>query len=248
MSTPTTPDARPADRRKQFLLAAVVVTLLLPHVPFGRTLGFPLVLMSTVAHEMGLALTALLLGDGVSRVVVNLDGSGLAVTTPDGRLASALVAAGGLVGPAVAGALCFASARSPRVARGALLLLGVLSLLAVVFWVRNPFGVAYVVALAVLLLAVGWRASTQAAQLVLVFVAVQLTLSVFSRWDYLFSDTATVGGTVRRSDSSAMADALVLPYWCWGLVCGAFSVVVLVAGAWLFLLTARGARPSRPGW
>ena len=161
------------------------------------------------------------------------------------------MSAGGLVGPAIAAALCFAFARSARVARFTLLFLGVLLAVSVLLWVRNPFGLVYVSVLAVILVAIGWRARAEIAQLVLVFVAVQLSLSVYSRSDYLFTDVATVGGRQYPSDSASMAAALVLPYWFWGGVCAAFSAIVLLVGAWLFwrtgpLLAIRRSRTTEP--
>ena len=57
-------------------------------------------------------------------------------------------------------------------------------------------------------------------------MAVQLSLSVFSRADYLFTETAGAG----PSDVAQMADALFLPYWFWGIVCGAISGLVLLSG------------------
>ena len=223
------------DRSRPFLLVSIVVTIALFYLPFGHQVGFPLVLISTVAHEMGHALTALLVGGSVDRVEVNLDGSGVAYTATTGRLDAALVSAGGLVGPAIAAALCFVSARSARIARWTLFLLTALLLLSLVFWMRNPFGVVYVLALAAALAAVGWRATAHVAQLVLVFVAVQLALSVYSRGDYLFTEFADVGGARLPSDVSHMSDALAGPYWFWGGVCAVFSAAVLVLGIWLFL-------------
>ena len=77
------------------------------------------------------------------------------------------------------------------------------------------------------LLVLGRKASPRGAQVALVFLAVQLSLSVFSRSDYLF--------TPGTSDVGAIESALFLPYWFWGAVCGGFSVVVLAIGAFAFL-------------
>jgi hypothetical protein len=45
-----------------------------------------------------------------------------------------------------------------------------------------------------------------------------------------------------------MSAALFLPYWFWGALCAAFSVVALAIGAWIFLRAVardaqRGALP-----
>ena len=49
--------------------------------------------------------------------------------------------------------------------------------------------------------------------------------------DYLFTESTGVG----PSDVDQMADALLLPYWFWGIVCGAISVAVLMMGMRSFL-------------
>jgi hypothetical protein len=38
-----------------------------------------------------------------------------------------------------------------------------------------------------------------------------------------------------------MSEALTLPYWFWGIVCAAFSALVLLGGLWLFI------KPGKPG-
>lgn len=226
----------PANRGKWFLLGSIVLTIALFYVPYGRQIGFPLVFISTVAHEYGHALTALLVGGRVDSVEIFFSTGGVAHTAHSGRIADALVSAGGLVGPAIAAALCFVFARSPRLARITLLFLGGLLALSVLFWVRNLFGLVYVPALAAVLLAVGWKARPDIAQMVLVFLAVQLALSVYSRSDYLFTPVANMGGGEQSpSDVANMASALFLPYWFWGGLCAAFSALVLIVGVWLFL-------------
>jgi hypothetical protein len=44
-----------------------------------------------------------------------------------------------------------------------------------------------------------------------------------------------------------MADALVLPYWFWGIVCAAFSALVLLGGLWLYVRPRRTAPSARAG-
>ena len=95
---------------------------------------------------------------------------------------------------------------------------------------RNPFGFVFILIVAGALLAVAAR-SDRLAQMVVVLIAVQLALSVFSRSDYLFTRTAMTSAGPAPSDVSVMASALFLPYWFWGLVCGGLSLALLAAGA-----------------
>ena len=102
--------------------------------------------------------------------------------------------------------------------------------------VRNLFGFVFVlltVALAGLLAA---KASPSLAQLAMLFTGVQLALSVFSRADYLFTDTAQTGAGAMPSDVANMADALFLPYWFWGGLIALISLAIMASSfyvAWV---------------
>jgi hypothetical protein len=204
-------------------------------------------LLSTVAHELGHGLAGVLVGGEFHRFVMFTDGSGQALVSGDlGRLAQAAVAAGGLVGPAVIAALCFALARRGRAAKLAFVVFAALLALALVLVVRNAFGLVFVAVVAAGCAALGLRANGHVAQVALLFVAVQLALSVFSRGDYLFTEVATTGVGAAPSDVANMAHALFLPYWFWGALCGLFSVVVLAAGLVFFLRPFGRRRPLSP--
>ena len=85
------------DRRLLVLLAVVVVTVALYVVPYGHYVAYPLILLSTYAHEMGHGMTALLVGGSFESFVMAPDASGLAyLQIPDSRLARAATAARGV--------------------------------------------------------------------------------------------------------------------------------------------------------
>ena len=220
-------------RARQVLLITVAGTLLLYLVPYGGYVAYPLLLLSTLAHELGHGVAALLVGADFQSLKLWADGSGLANWSGRvGRLGQAFVAAGGLVGPAVAAAVGFFLGRDPRHARVGLwiaaLALAVLNLWAV----RNLFGWTFVGLLAVALALLAARASAVWVQGATVFLAVQLALSVFSRGDHLFVAVARTGMGPMPSDVAQMAQALWLPYWFWGAVCGLLSLAVVAGGLW----------------
>ncbi len=220
------------DERKQkhgvtFLLSSMVLTGLLYVVPFGKTIAWPLILLSTLAHEMGHGLTAVLVGGDFHKFYLHADASGVAYTSTRGNLANAAVSAGGLVGPAIVGALFFMMAHRSR---ALFLLLGVGLLLAEVLVVRNLFGLAFVGGVAVLFLWLSVAKNEGLQRIAAYFVGMQLALSVFSRGDYLFTPTAETASGSMPSDVAHMAQALFLPYWVWGALCGAFSILCLVVG------------------
>lgn len=226
-------------RARLALLISVGVTLALYFLPYGRTLARPLLWLSTWAHELGHGVAATLVGARCQALNLYPDGSGTAPWTGSvGRVGQAFISAGGLCGPAVAAAVLFALARRPRMARHGLLVFAGALLVSDLLLVRTLFGLLFVGAFGAGCLIAALRASPAAAQPLVAFLAVQLSLSVFSRADYLFTATARTGAGTFPSDVAQMASNLFLPYWFWGATCGAFSILVLLAGLWIFLRSA----------
>jgi hypothetical protein len=237
-------DARARLRRALLWSSGLTVALWI--IPLGDRIGYPLYLLSTLVHELGHGLTAELVGGDFSHLKVATDGSGVAFSSVTGSVQRALVAAGGLVGPAVAALLGFAAGRRATTARIGLFAIALLTAVATLLWVRSWVGVLVAVSVS---LGCGAAALAPARrpgvpQLVLLFLSVQLALSVFSRSEYLFTQLSTSTGGQSRSDSEAIADVLLGPYWFWGAVCGLFSVAVLLLGGRMVLRSARG--PAAP--
>jgi len=240
MTDPPVAPAAPTDQKDDLppkgaivvLLISVALSLALPHVPFGRWVWWPLMLVSTLVHELGHGIAAVLTGGDFIRFEMFANGSGVAMTRGGIR---ALVSAGGLVGPAFGACALFFMARTEKRARIALGVVAVLLLVALALVVRNLFGVFFVASLAAVLLLIVKFGNAWAARFGLVFLAVQLALSVFSRGDYLFTDVAKTSAGNMPSDVAQMADALLLPYWFWGGLCGLISVAVLALGLRLYL-------------
>lgn len=229
----------PASASPGLLLLAAATIVVAWQLPYGPQALYPLSLLATFAHEMGHGLTTLLVGEHFDRLLLHADGSGLAEWRGDpGRLARAAIAAGGLLGPSVAG-VALLLAGSPRRART---LLGVFAaglVFCVVLWVRNPFGMAFLLATAAVFAAAGRWLGDFAAAFVLHLLAAVLCLSWFRDLDYMFSAGVVVAGVARASDVAVIADALWLPYWFWGALVAALSLALLVLGLWVVARRAR---------
>ena len=121
-------DALPPQGATVVLLACVACSLVLPHIPSGRWAWWPLMLLSTLAHELGHGLAAVTVGGDFVSLQMFADGSGVAATAHSGgRMVRAVVSAGGLVGPAIVAGGLFFLARTERRARVSLgVLAGVL--------------------------------------------------------------------------------------------------------------------------
>lgn len=223
---------RPDAVARKVLLVSIAVTLALYLIPFGRYLARPLLLLSTLAHELGHGLTALMLGGRFERLEMWASGAGVAHLdlAGFGRIRQGLTLAGGLVGPAVAAALCFALGKTGHGARWCLIGVGLLLVAVEILVMRNLFGFLFADAVAAACLFAAARCAPETAQWVVLFLGVQLALSVFSRADYLFKQNAANPTGTYPSDVMQMQWALFLPYWFWGFVCGGFAVLVLLYG------------------
>ncbi|MFT5449867.1 MAG: hypothetical protein ACI9DC_005065 [Gammaproteobacteria bacterium] len=232
---PILTSSRRARRTRTALLWAAAVTLVLYAVPFGNWVLYPLMLLSTFVHEMGHGMAAVALGGDFLYFKLWSDGSGVAAFSGAfGAFGRAMTSGGGLLGPAILAAVLFLAGRHARTATAALTILAIVCVIADVMVVRNIFGFAYVAVLAAVLGFTARRAPPDVAQAAVVFLAIQLCASVFSRGDYLFTQMASTGGGLLPSDTEQIAQALGGPYWFWGAVVAAISLAVLGFGLTAF--------------
>jgi len=225
-----------AEVRPRWIPAGLAfATLVLWQFPWGQYALYPFTLLATYAHEMGHGLTAALLGQDFVSLRLFPDASGVAHWQGDaGRIGRGIIAAGGLMGPSLAGGALLAATRVRRASRWLLLTMGLFAAASVFLVVRNTFGVLFVGGFAAAAFAVV-RFRPRWSPLTVQILAVELALSVFRDIDYMFSSTATVAGVARPSDTGVMAEALILPYWFWGVVVALFSLGAVAAGAWIAL-------------
>ena len=226
-------------QRLALLLGIAVVSIILWQTTLGSLLLYPFTILATWFHEMGHGIAAMLTGRGFERLLIFADGSGVAesLRPADGYgLTDALVAASGPLGPAIAGALLIVSSRSPDATRNALAVLGAALVLSTLIWVRSPTGWLVLPALGIAIVALALRGSQPLQRLVIQLLGVQAAIGAWKQFGYLFSPGGTVGGELHRSDTAAIADALVLPYWFWGAI---ISGAILALLWWSFSLAFR---------
>jgi hypothetical protein len=216
--------------RLAWLLGAILCIRFVHNIPYGQVLLYPLMLLETMVHEMGHGLTALLVGGRFASLHVNSDGSGLALTAVRSNWQEALVAAGGLLGPAVVAAIGLCVGRSDRGARGWLLFGSVALFASMVVFVRAGTGWLYLVPVALVLLALALKAPPAVARLSVLFLATEFCSLVFQRSDYLFTRDVIIEGRAQPSDVQLIAMSIGLPYWFWGAVIGLLSAVLLILG------------------
>jgi hypothetical protein len=226
-------ETRPKDRGLFWLFAAGVLTVVLWRLPGGNYIVYPFTILATWFHEMGHGLTALALGGDFHQLLLYPDGSGLAVHGGHlfgGPLGRALVAAGGPIGPPVAGALLIIAGSHPKSSRLCLILLGLLLWVSALVWVRSAFGLASTVLLGGLILALAWKGSPTARRFGVQFLGVQACISAYLQIDYLFTRSAVVGGREMLTDTGQIAAALFLPFWFWGALLAVASLLLMLVG------------------
>lgn len=222
-------------RRVVLLAAIALVSVGLWQTNVGSLALYPFTLLATWFHEMGHGLTAILTGSSFDHLVIYGDGSGYAVSrTYGGRLTDALISAGGPMGPAIAGSLLIVSSRTTASARLALELLGWALIVSTVIWVRSLVGWIALPGLGVIIIGLERFGRPSLHRIAVQILGVQACISVWQSFDYLFSSGGQVGGQMHRSDTAAISDALLLPYWAWG---GVISAAIL-AMLWWSLRTA----------
>jgi hypothetical protein len=223
--------AGPDQRQRAVLLAGIALaSILLWQTRLGSLLLYPFTILATWFHEMGHGIAAMLAGRGFERLLIFADGSGVALSLrpADGYgVTDALVAASGPLGPAVAGALLIVCSRSATATRNALAVLGVALILSTMIWVRSLTGWLVLPALGVAIAALALRGSVPWQRFVIQLLGVQAAISAWQQFDYLFSAGGTIGGELHRSDTAAIADVLLLPYWFWGAIISAAILALL---------------------
>ena len=221
------------------LAIALLASLLLWNLPFGGILLYPFKLLATWLHEMSHGLIMIVTGNGLDRVAIYRDTSGLAhASDAAGPTALAFIASAGYMGTALWGALLLVVTPTARAARTALLvfagLLGITALLVVDAPQGDRFGqwaigsMAVVVAAAAIALPAKWRVAVSH------FLAAQACVNALLDIRVLLRPHQIVNGieTDARSDAHMMAMSTFgtdarWAVWFWAIAWLAWSILVL---------------------
>lgn len=221
------------------LAVALLASLLLWNLPFGGLLLYPFKLLATWLHEMSHGLVMLVTGNGLDRVTIYRDTSGLAHATDEaGPTALAFIATAGYMGTALWGALLLVVTPTARSARIALLVFAGLMGLTVLVVVDAPDGdtfgqwaigsMAVVVAAAAIALPGRWRVA------VAHFIAAQACVNAILDIRVLFRPHQIVNGLETQTKSDAHTMALTTfgtddkwALWFWAVAWLMWSLVVL---------------------
>lgn len=206
----------------------------------------PLIWLGTLFHELGHGLAAIALGGDLVQFAIYPDGSGVAMHRGAySAFERALIAAAGPLGAPLAGLVFFLSLGHRYAARVLLAALAAFLALAALLWVRNLFALGFISALVLALALVAWRGDERVLYAVVAFIAVEMSLSAFTRVDYLFSAGADTGAGTLPSDTAQIANALGLTYWLWGGLLALMSLAIVALGLWRAIRLGRHVPSDR---
>jgi len=219
------------------LLIAAFVIIALPALPFGSYLIYPFAILTTWFHEMGHGLSALLMGQDFLQLMIFADGSGVANYAIDGDLSPfsrAFIAAGGPLAPSVIGAALIIASAHPKLWRPTLWALAAVIFASVIVYVRSPVGYAVLPIVAAFLCVVAWKASAGITRFTLQFLGVIAAMSMLRDFNYLFTQSAMIGGQQMLSDTGQIEASLLLPHWVW-------AALILMTSATMITLSLKYA-------
>ena len=209
---------RPVSERNLFL--ALLAILVLWNVPYGWAVLYPFKLFATWLHELSHGLVMLLTGAGLDRLQIFRDTSGLA--QPDrgvSALAQGFISSAGYLGTATFGALFLVTGGTARRSRFVLLGIGIALAVSAALWVRNPFGLVAVLALAVTFAVLARFGGDAVVSFVLQFVAAQSCINAVLDIRVLFGSVMMIDGQpAGRSDADTMAQIVGGPPLAWAFV------------------------------
>ncbi len=196
-----------------------LITIILWNVPGGMLILYPFTILGTWFHEMGHGLTAEILGGNFIQLVLFADGSGYAQFSYDtlflANLGKAMVAAGGPLGPTIAGSLFIISSVNLRATKIILFLFAVLLIVSVVIWVRPIISFGFAIS-AIFAFVFGWISlygKDGLKTITLQFIGIQAIASVYQSIGYLYSSGGVVDGRQFSSDTQIIAENIFLPVW-----------------------------------
>jgi len=217
------------------LILAAIVFIFLRQIPYGQTIQWPFVIITTFVHEMGHGLVAILTGGKLLQIEIYQNASGLARTQTIAGWRQAVIAAGGLLAPSLVGGAFIIAGKSKYASSRVFFAFSVFILLCCVLWVRSAFGLLILLPTGILFLLLSLKGSTTIQHFIIQFIGVHMLVDTFTRTlSYLFSSSVIVAGQTRHSDTAMIAQHLIGGTLFWASIIALFSI-------WIFYFSLRKA-------
>ena len=214
-------------------LAGPVAIAILALVLWETPVVFPLKIFVVFLHELCHGLAALLTGGSIERIELSVDEGGLCVTRGGWRF---LILSAGYLGSMALGAVLLVLGSRSRRDRAILGVVGGITALVTLLWVRSTFGLVFGTATGGVMMLIAWKLPDWVSDAILKILGVVSCLYAVRdiASDVLFRD-------IPGSDANALAELTAIPAAVWGVLWVAASLVV--AGVAL-AKSAKGPGPA----
>lgn len=214
-----------------FWIAAVIV--ILPQLSFTTTwLLWPLRQFSTYVHELFHGLLSLLTGGSFDRMVMLPDGGGTAYVGYFTNFGSALTSAGGLLGPAIVGAIMLFFSRRFRVTHYLFLVLAIVIGASGFLWARDWYTFIFCMITTLILGAAYFVPSKTFVRIFAQVIAIQLCLQNLLDFRYMFIEKFERDGQVLFSDTGNIAQAMGGSFLIWAMLIAGLTMVIVFFALW----------------
>lgn len=195
----------------------ILLTFILPKIP---VIGKFFNIINTALHEFGHAIMALVLQGKVDRIELMKDSSGTTTTKSKNRIGSILIAVAGYPFAATIAYFCFYLI-SVQYERHLIIGLSLLFLVMLFFWIRNLYGVIWVLLFGVLNFGLIYYNNELYIHIAALFYsAAILTESVSSSLEILY---LSIFRSQQAGDASNLKQLTSIPAFIWGLLFAGYS-------------------------
>jgi len=195
-------------RDKPLIIAIVAMVVFMNFRTLGHIL-YPFQVFSTWIHELSHGMAAILVGGGISKLLIYPDTSGLAWTVTNGSSFSrGIVASAGYTGTAVLGMVLLLFRRTYRGPTVGTISIGVLMLLSCLLYVRNTFALVFLPVMAISFILCAWKLKAKHLTYLYSFLAATCSFNALDNIWELYGPVGYVNGEEVTSDAHAVAE-----YW-----------------------------------
>jgi len=218
-------------RSQWLIIGMVILSLILGFLPIVNLVLLPFDFFTTFIHEGCHTIASLLMGEEVSKIVINPDTSGyMQHSVSAGRFAQGFIASAGYIGASLFGGLLIVGSSYPKASKMILFGLGGIFVLAIILYVRDFFTLFVAGGWAGVLVFLAGKGSDDLHYFGINFLAVQCGLNSFQ--DVFTLAKLSLGApkslySLGHSDADAVAELFWLPSIVWSIFWILLSCAIL---------------------
>jgi hypothetical protein len=227
---------------KKLLLfwGVLIASVVLSKIPGADLFFTPLNQFTTLVHEMGHAVAAVLAGGHVASLTIVADGQGHGGLTQSYGGIPFFTTQAGYLGTAIFGCFLVWLSQFHKLSKGILIGIGSVIALASVFFIapgllslnflQGFFSLLWALAMAAAAIYAGLKLKDSNANIVVMFLAIYTAMDSLRAISIII--TATLLGSTVTSDATHMEQLFILPAFFWALLWATLSAVMLATTVW----------------